>query len=356
MKLRILYLFFLITLLISCKEVYHPNLDNNDKILVVNGLITNENKTHSISLSWARRFNGNDAFEAVNDAQVYITDRCSLNYYFSEGENGNYYSDSSLFIPQIGDSYKLNILLDNGEQYESDFQELIPVDSLGELSGEVVQKEFVVNDGNSNIVKAYDGIEACILIPPSNGLISKYRFDIKVFVQYSWGIDLGATQHTYYCWIALKNPNQSINITNSQFEVDAENFVKHSLCFLPKDLDFWSLERNYKCFVVNINAFRLNDACYKFYKKAYDQLEASDLLFDPIAVQLPSNIRCISNSNIKALGFFEVSSLYNTTYYIIEGYSSEIRCYENKDYNRNIRNSMCILDSVPIFWYSNYCK
>lgn len=354
MKPRIEFLYLLILLIFSCKEAYYPDLNNNEKMLVVNGTITNEHKTYSISLSWARTFNEDADHEPVRNAQVYITDNCYETYYFSEGNGGNYFSDSILFIPKIGNSYKLNILLDNGEKYESDYQELLPIETLGEVSGKIIQKDFIVDDGNSTLVKTYDGIETCIQIPANNREISKYRFNTKVSIQYSWGIDLGATQHTYYCWSTLRNPNPNINVTINNYALDVEGAILHSLCFLPKNNDFWGLDHNYNCFVIQIDAYRLNDQSYSYYRKAYEQLDANNTIFDPIAVQLPSNIKCVNGYKRIALGCFEVSSLSNYAYYILEGYSSQIHCVNNPDFPRNLNFSKCIIDSIPDFWYSRY--
>lgn len=356
MKFKAVYLSLIFIILLSCKDIYYPDINNNEKILVVNGVITNENKTHLISLMWARPINGDNAFEPVTDAKVIVTDKSLLRYDFKESYGGKYFSDSSLFIPCVGNSYKLTVVLENGDIYESDSQELLPIDTLGEVTGRVVQRDFVLENDNSTIVQTYEGIETFISYSNSDHIIPTYRFNTNVIAQYSWGIDLGATQHTYYCWIKLRNPNTNINITNSTHDVDVDDNILHSLCFLPKSLDYWDLTKPYNCFVIDIEAYRLNRQSYLFYKKAYDQLAANNSLFDPIAVQLPSNIKCVSDSHKKAIGYFEASSLYKIAYYIFERNSSEILCPNNPDYPSNLNNTGWVLDTVPSFWYTNFLK
>ncbi len=354
MRHKILFIFIIIPLLFSCKEVYYPDLNSTDKILVVSGAITNQHGVQTISLSWAKSFNNNDNLEPVKNAQVYITDKSLENYSFVEGDSGIYYSDTLVFVPQIGNAYKLRVVLESGEEYESDYQEMLPFETLGEIYGKIEQKDFIVDNGDNLLLRTYEGMQLYMPIPVSNGAIPKYRFGFKLQAQYVWSFDSGPDLFLYYCWKTLKNPS-NINITGSQHDVSIEDSIIHSLCFLPMNQDYWNLPYACRCFVMSVEVYRLNDESYSFYKKAYDQLEADNSIFDPIAVQLPSNLKCVSNSNKKVLGFFEVSSISSSTYYILEGKSSTVTCVKNSDYPWSI-GAGSILNSTPYFWYSYYIK
>jgi hypothetical protein len=68
---------------------------------------------------------------------------------------------------------------------------------------------------------------------------------------------------------------------------------------------------------LKVNQYTLNDATYSFYKAAKGQLNSTGKIFDPIASQLYSNIKCINNPSKIALGFFEASSVVTTAFFIL---------------------------------------
>ncbi|BDX36922.1 hypothetical protein CYCD_02770 [Tenuifilaceae bacterium CYCD] len=352
MKPRILFIFLIIPLLFSCKEVYYPDLNSTNKILVVSGIITNQHKTHSISLSWAKSFNDKDDLEPVKGAQVYITDKRSENYYFVEGDCGIYYSDTILFVPQIGNAYKLTIVLDDGVRYESDYQDLLEENALGEISGNISNKDFIIEVGDNTIVQSYDGVEALVSIAAAEGVIPKHRFDVELLIQYVWNDD-GMISNTHFCWVTY-NPNNNVNITSSKYDVNVNGMIFHSMCFLPQNSNYWNIEHAYSCFIIFIDAYRLNDASYSFYKKAHDQLAADNSIFDPITVQLPCNIKCITDSGRPVLGFFEASNVSSFTFIIQETSPSSVRFINSPDFPRGFEKSGYSINVMPSFWYTNY--
>lgn len=354
MKIKIVYVSILIFSLLSCKEVYYPDLNNNEKVLVVSGLITNKHEVYSVSLFWARSYGKHNSFEPVKNAQVYVVDSCLDKYFFYEGSNGLYYSDSTEFIPMVGKSYKLNILLDNGDRYESSYAELMPTDSFGGIIGQKIKKNLLEEDGDRTLIVPYEGIETSILIPSCNGAIPKYRFNIKLSVQYVlMETDPLSPLDYIYCWSSLRNPGKNVNITSNKYDVSISEPILHNLCFLPKDKGYWDLKNDYLCFVVNVEAYKLNDESYLFYQKAYEQLSDNNAIFDPIAIQLPSNIKCVSNNQKKVLGWFEVSSIVNHTFFVWEKSSSEVKCVYAPDFPIYL-SEFGMTGIKPYFWYNNY--
>jgi hypothetical protein len=71
--LKKIFAFLFLLAVASCIDPYIPNLKNYKSLLVVEGLITNENSSYKIKLG---RTTGkeNSVPEKVTDANVYITD------------------------------------------------------------------------------------------------------------------------------------------------------------------------------------------------------------------------------------------------------------------------------------------
>jgi hypothetical protein len=63
--------------------------------------------------------------------------------------------------------------------------------------------------------------------------------------------------------------------------------------------------------------YTLNDDSYAFHKNKSEQLTNEGRFFDPIASQLPGNMRCLNDANVKVLGLFEASSELVVTYNVI---------------------------------------
>jgi hypothetical protein len=68
--------------------------------------------------------------------------------------------------------------------------------------------------------------------------------------------------------------------------------------------------------VLYLNTYSLNNETYLYYKGMDEQLQSEGKLFDPVAAQLNGNIKCISDPEKKALGFFEASSVSYSAYKI----------------------------------------
>ncbi|MCX6254874.1 MAG: DUF4249 family protein [Bacteroidia bacterium] len=84
-------------MLTSCYKVYDPHIDTAEKVLVINGLITNQTNVYHVILTYARPFNSSEKSTPVTAANVYVTDDLGNSYIFNEMEKGDYISDSLQF-------------------------------------------------------------------------------------------------------------------------------------------------------------------------------------------------------------------------------------------------------------------
>ena len=76
-------------------------MDGYESLLVVEGLITDENSSYSVKLS--RSIGEQDASpEVISDARVYITDEMGGSVYLKSTGNGKYKTDSIQFRGIVG--------------------------------------------------------------------------------------------------------------------------------------------------------------------------------------------------------------------------------------------------------------
>ena len=130
----------------------------------------------------------------------------------------------------------------------------------------------------------------------------------------------------FHCWQTYE-ANSDINLTRIDYAVSSASMLRHEICFIADDPTCYALNyglgsqvtTEYKIFdihnrILYLNLYSLNNDSYLYYKSMDEQLKSDGKLFDPIAVQLDGNIKCISNQGNKAFGFFEASSVTSSAF------------------------------------------
>jgi hypothetical protein len=339
-------------LLISCYKVYDPEIDRAEKVLVVDGLITNKTDNYFIHLSYGEPFNSIGALEPVREAVVYVNDNLDNKFYFLEKKAGDYQSDSLLFTAIPGRSYWLHILTKDGVEYESDSQKLFP-----EVYPDSVYAEF----GNQEIIERTTGMKvstsgADILTDVANyaDTLPRFRMELNLVNQYFLqdyvpGLNI---HYNFYCWQTV-SANPDINITGGDYSKTSAYLRKFPIGFVDdyqhfiaigyyerineEDSSATAIGSGHFFFehhgqILYLNQYTINNETYLYYKSLDKQMRTDGKLFDPIANQLNGNIRCVSDPNKRAIGFFEASSVTFTRY--------------NLDF-RNLTNSQPSITKYP---------
>lgn len=335
MRSAIIFFIALTGLVTSCYKVYEPRINRRKKILIVNGTITNKTDVYHIQLSFAEPFNSIGAAEPVREADVYVTDNLENRYLFHEKKSGDYISDSLQFTAIPGRTYMLHILTSDGQEYESDFQRLFP-----EVNPDSVYGEF----DNKEILERSTGLKvnthgANILVDVKNGAdtLPRFRMLLNLVNQYYYfeyipGLNI---HYDFYCWQTV-SANPYFNITGGEYYLNSAYLRKYLIGFVDDYLRFLALVyyerineedssaiaiegRGYGIFehhgqILYLNQYTINNETYLYYKSLDEQLQSEGKLFDPVAAQLNGNIKCISDPERKAIGFFEVSSVSYSSY------------------------------------------
>jgi hypothetical protein len=324
-------------LLTSCYKVYDPKIDTDQKVLVVDGMITNKTDAYNVVLSWARPFNSSEKGIRVSGANVSVTDDNGNSFIFTERDKGNYVSDSLQFTGQPGHSYRLHIITPDETEFESDPQRMFP-----EVSPENVLAEFDTKE----TLEKYTGLKvnthgANIFVDIQNVSDSIPRFRIAsnlVNQYYYYDYDLDLQIHfDFYCWQTV-NVNPNFNITDREYSLNSASVRNHPSCFLDDNLyvfvpyysprinkadstasaksdPYYYLAENHGR-ILYLNMYTLNKESYLYYKSLHQQIQSEEKLFDPIAAQLNGNIKCLTDPDKRAIGFFEASSVNNSRYVV----------------------------------------
>jgi hypothetical protein len=356
MRIVILIFLTIISLLTSCYKVYDPHIDTAEKVLVVNGLITNQTGVYHVSLSYAKPFNSSEKGTPVSAANVYVTDNLGNYYIFSETGEGDYMSDSLQFTGKLGHTYRLHIVTPDSEEYESDPQRLFPEVHFDSIYAEFDNKEIL--EKSTGLKRNIHGAKILADVSNQSDTLPQFRITSDLVMQYYYyqiiTIDyINWYHYDFFCWQTV-DANPDINLTGREYVLSSTSIRNHKVCFFDDNPDVWALVYGcrvneedttgsvvetsfYQFYMVHhrilyLNLYTLNNETYLYYKSLDEQMQSEGKLFDPVATQLNGNIKCVSDPERKAIGFFEASSVNNSGYIV--------------DF-RNLKNSQPLLIKTP---------
>lgn len=178
----------------------------------------------------------------------------------------------------------------------------------------------------------------------------RFRFRTNLLLQYTSSVDLGSAPPLIeYCW-------QYREITNLvRRDVSRPESNRIQTAFIPRHAEYMQFYnfpvRQYASpRVVIMDVYSLNEESHHFYQKKYEQLSNEGHIFDPIAAQLPSNIECISNPELQAIGLFEASFLTRLGFRIIMNYGENVAEIITWEELEDIPRQGCLQEEKPPFW------
>lgn len=294
----------IIILLTTCIEPYVPNIEGYQSLLVVDGLITDENSAYTVKLSRSMKEDGEPVM--VSDASVSVSDDIGNTFYFESTGDGFYQSDVTSFKGTVGRTYTLNITTSEGEQYKSDPCMMFDVPDIDTIFFE--KDELLSNNGTELDI----GIQ--IYLRSKQGDDSRY---------YRWTFDetwkfkvptpsrsiYVDESHIYmnpdvreYCW---KNRKSAEILINRTYPGDTKTIQKMPLTFIASDKS----DRLLMHYSILVKQYSISREEYDFW---YNLSKVDVIGGDIFAAQpysVSSNIHDVNNSEKKVVGYFQVSAV-----------------------------------------------
>lgn len=355
---RLIYILMIIALIISCEEIYHPDIDDVDPLLVVEAIFSADEEVNSIYLYQTQNFNNPDAtYPRISGATVSVIDDAGTTYNCAETSTGIYTMYGKL---DPGRSYHLFIETD-GEQYISNQQAVPGKPVLDSVYADRAYKVSVTGTANSseNVKREY-GVQMYSDMFQKES-VNHYRFYGRKVLQYVDTYDtviMGMPQTLpIFIWKSIY-PRGIFNIAGPpQYSVE-KNIIQHPLEFFENTYTKYMPDTmSFAGWIYIIDQYGINEDSYYFYEDMNGQLGAEGRIFDPVYAQLEGNITCESDPQKVVLGNFEITTYTESRYFII--YSSVLEDFEIKEieYFYDIPLSGYIKDIRPDFWewmYKNY--
>lgn len=279
----------------SCIDEINLPIRNEERKLVVEGLITNEKPPYSVRLTYTGTFKAGrvaPASLAVSGARVSIADDGGNLVILKPvlPEPGVYRTSDTTFIGQVGRSYTLTIVMPEGKTFKSKAELLQPVPVIEKLTAAFKE----VTDYSKP-----SGYQVFADTKDPAGFRNYYRWTAYGYSRrVSAGRPRGGILCCYNCWVPTYN--NTINIfTDDQIN---GNWIKE------KEVFFAPYYAQGQLFV-EVSQYSLSQPAYQFWKLYQEQQTRAGSIFDPLPAPIAGNIANVENESDLALGYFAASAV-----------------------------------------------
>jgi len=317
---RLLIFLLLFCSVCTCIDPYSPKLNGFKSFLVVDALLTNENRAYYVKLSRTKEVQ-NEQTEMVSGASVSIRNNDGNNILLQEISTGIYITDSLTFKGETGNSYTLNIKTREGTEYESESCLMYPVQQIDTIYYSKDQE--IINNGS----ETNDGIR--IFVDSRSGEGSKYfrwaytewwKFSIPYPKQYDYINKndippVALVKRT--CWNSNSSDEILIQSTESRL---IDRIEKEPVLFIASGKS----DRLLIQYCIQVRQLSLSKSEFEFWDQMNQIHETGGDIFEKQPFSIISNIHNINNPDEPVLGYFQVSAVDQKKIYITARDISEL--------------------------------
>ncbi len=290
--------------LYTCIDPYTPTLKGYESMLVVEGIITDENTSYSVRLS--KTMEDNVSPPLISDATVFITDDNGSISILENRGSGIYKTDSTVFRGTVGRKYILSVITKEGMKYESEpclMQSVPDIDSIY-----FIKDQELTDNGTVT----HDGIRILLDSDKGDGT-NYYRWDFeetwKFRIPYPRRFDyidkntiIPIANVKQYCWKTSKSQGVMVRSIYSGLK---DRIEKEPIFFIATDKS----DRLALQYSILIKQYSLSKNEYEFWENIKRVNESGGDIFAAIPFPVISNIHNIENPKERVLGYFQVSAV-----------------------------------------------
>ncbi|WP_155179030.1 DUF4249 domain-containing protein [Fulvivirga lutimaris] len=289
----------------SCIEPYEVEVKDTQKALVIDASLTNLPGRQFVKLEYSFSLLETEP-EMASGALVNVVDDLGNNVLFSEVSPGYYMPDSS-FVGLVGRKYQLSVQTFDGNEYLSEFEELLEPANIKEIYGRFLSLRSETSDG-------FDvGVQFLVDIDQVDQENHNYRFeyteDYEILLPYGSMLEFNPTTRLIdrrnpplsLCY--FKQESQGLIIATAGGQTNG-NIREFPLIFIAENQR--ELIGKYS---LTIRPYRISNAAYQYYSDLKENNESAGSFFDRQKGALIGNIRNINDPTAPVLGYFEVAGV-----------------------------------------------
>lgn len=356
-------MYCVLTTSLGCVEEFKFNISQEEKVLIVDGFISDISYVNSSSYDMDNRYfdiylkfsSGvkNRQDELVSNAEIQVISDTNESWDYSEVEPGLYRLYFEDFFVESNRQFKVSIELENGDQYHSTFESLPQAQPMADIYFKEEEVLDYENIAGENKIRNLKGIT--FYSKPSSTLGGEnsvnYKWDYNTtYGAIAWGLD--ERDINYKCWIT-----SPLHFKERKIVKDQEAKIAYKLFFLEMNSQY--IHEGYS---VSFRQMVMSDLYFQFWEDLAKQGEQSDL-FAPPPYNIISNLEPVGH-NKPVYGYFGVVAenfhrwYFNKdglSYYII--YPDDLQrcsappgpeCFDCRLIGRAIRSN--ISNTKPIWW------
>lgn len=326
----------------ACIEPYEINSKTVDKVLVVDGAITNQTSANELRIFYSARFAREAIIETVSDANVTLYDNEGNSWPFLFSENACYETPEN-FRGKPDNSYYIEIVTTDGRKYRSEPEIMQKPVDIDKITYEYTQKQQVNDAGN---IVTIDGYQVYLSVKDPENDQNFYRWKWKGTFEIitDWitnGIphdSLPSAKCCRECWIS-EYMKSDVNISDDTYFAGGK-LECHPVQFIP-----WGIRFNCGKYHIALEQHSISKKAYNFWRQIDGQISFSGFV-DETPAYVRGNIRNIDNPDELVLGWFGAYAVSKKSIFV---YSSELGSYAYRYIGdcRDRKNSTAI---KPDFW------
>lgn len=300
----------------NCIDEIGGVVDGYEDLIVVEGMLTNEDTEYTIKLSRTSA-DVNVLGDPVEGASVSVEDGKGNKFDFKEENKGIYVSDDDQFRGEINETYQLTIQIKEGDTYQSEWCVLNEPGEIDSIYFEKRQYYSSAERRNMDGVSIYADGKSC----SENDDVSlrwKCYSTWKFMVQYptyhklySYAPD-SVTRIPYqnkFCWKSSVTDN--INIYSFKNTNTKEVTKQHMLLLRPSESDVVSIR-----YSVLVKQYSISLDEYNFWRNIKETTQETGDIFGKQPYTVVGNIKNITTPSRRAVGFFRVAGVTSKRTYI----------------------------------------
>lgn len=295
----------LIILFSKCIEPFDLSINKYENLLVIDGLISDATGPYTVKISESSATD-NININNVSYATVIISDDKGNSETLSETENGVYTTSENGIQGIINNSYKIYVKTRDGNEYESEFQKLLPgfsIDSLyGNVDFQTTDNSNLIHEGYQFFIETYNitNEPQYILWEP----IETYQYNAEYYIEY-WYHDGIVESYPrpdsfYTCWKTERI--QDVFVLKSENNND---YIQFPLNFTSAD----NSKRLGIKYSLLVKQYNIGYDAYRYWHSVREILDQGQSLYNIQPFQIPGNIKNINDSEETVLGYFTVAGV-----------------------------------------------
>jgi hypothetical protein len=322
-----------LAVLAGCVEPFEPRIDEEQKMMVIDGRITDEEGLQTITVSISSPYN-EPHFNAVTGCVVRVEDDLGNGVIFPEERDGIYQTELEPGFAAVGRAYRVRVITPDGRNYESDYDSLLSCAEIDRLSYKVEK----IQTSDPNVVT--DGVRFYVDMKGDEhdsrqymwSYIETWEYHSPLPIQYIWDGEI-----LYDYWPLLDSLDVCYMTTKlNQYQVGSSGLLESNeirqqpLLFVSNNSP--RLEEIYGLLVIQNS---LSSASYNYLERLRSQTDNAGGFFESQPASSTGNIYNTEDPEEKVLGYFFASQ------------AREDRIFVNQEFDFKIKEFYCpILDTA----------